>query len=260
MGHNNNSSSSSSRALPASNTQRRSAAPPAAREERHSYTDASLDDVLIAFNIVHFQLSVCKSCFYACLAEFSLHLHCSDQQTSPLRNTYTESITLNHFSKQSVQLIQSFETSLCEFFNAIPSVVFSVARYYISMAMYLYTDFNWHSDWKCLLFCWPTTTKLFQRESCWDCVKHQCNIKWPDSIQNISYVYSKTSGRHLWLCCWSSKHNIKQRIGYWSEAFSRVFISQVQVQGLFVTYTIIQRVLTSSEMWVRSTPCTVQIL
>ncbi len=33
---------------------------------------------------------------------------------------------------------------------------------------------------------------------------------------------------------------------------------QVQVQGLFVTYTIIQRVLTSSEMWVRSAPWTVQ--
>ncbi len=33
---------------------------------------------------------------------------------------------------------------------------------------------------------------------------------------------------------------------------------QVQVQGLFVTYTIIQRVLTSSEMKVRSAPWTVQ--
>ncbi len=33
---------------------------------------------------------------------------------------------------------------------------------------------------------------------------------------------------------------------------------QVQVQDLFVTYTIIQRVLSSSEMWVRSAPWTVQ--
>ncbi len=215
--------------------------------------------MLIAFNIVHFQLSVCKSCFYACLAEFSLHLHCSDQQTSPLRNTYTESITLNHFSKQSVQLIQSFETSLCDF-----STPFHLLSFLLQGITF---------PWPCTYTLTLTDTVIGSvcfsvdqqqqnsfRESCWDCVKHQCNIKWPDSIQNISYVYSKTSGRHLWLCCWSSKHNIKQRIGYWSEAFSRVFISQVQVQGLFVTYTIIQRVLTSSEMWVRSTPWTVQIL
>ncbi len=44
----------------------------------------------------------------------------------------------------------------------------------------------------------------------------------------------------------------------WTFSDILIYWDAPQVQDLFVTYTIIQKVLTSSEMWVRSAPWTVQ--
>ncbi len=87
-----------------------------------------------------------------------------------------------------------------------------------------------------------------RRSPCFRCIIHTLVLDNACSSVWSSYTACKGAVETVPL--------VKSKSGFYSRYF--LVPKKVQVQDLFVTYTIIQRVLTSSEMWVRSAPWTVQ--
>ncbi len=86
---------------------------------------------------------------------------------------------------------------------------------------------------------------------------HWLPIKYRISYKILSLAYKALNGlAPAYLTSLLSRYNPSRSLR--SQNSGLLVVPRVQVQDLFVTYTIIQRVLTSSEMWVRSAPWTVQ--
>ncbi len=86
---------------------------------------------------------------------------------------------------------------------------------------------------------------------------HWLPIKYHISYKILSLAYKALNGlAPAYLTSLLSRYNPSRSLR--SQNSGLLVVPRVQVQDLFVTYTIIQRVLTSSEMWVRSAPWTVQ--